>query len=311
MLDAVARDETPSHGDEAPTRNAVSAAAGEAETDTTRAEPRRRWWQRLRAGSGPAPVMDGSTAIHIAGLSKSYAEVPAVESIDLEIPRGRMFGLVGPNGAGKTTVLSMMTGLVRPDSGGVSVNGIDVWSRPDEAKAMIGILPDGLRIFDRLTGAQFLYYAAVLRGIDGATTRTRSRELAAAFGIDDALPRLVSDYSVGMTKMIGLAAAMIHSPRILVLDEPFESVDPVTAAGVIDVLRGYVAHGGTVVLSSHDMEFVERVCSDVAVIARGLVLATGTMDEVRAGGTLAERFAELSQDDNDAGGMEWLHTFSS
>jgi ABC-2 type transport system ATP-binding protein len=190
------------------------------------------------------------------------------------------------------------------------VHGIDVWAEPDRAKRAIGVLPDALRLFDRLSGAQLLHYSGVLRGLDAATVRQRTADLVAAFGLEDATGRLVADYSAGMTKKIALAAAMIHSPRLLVLDEPFESVDPVSAANIVEILQHYVAAGGTVVLSSHGMDLIQRVCDHVAVIVGGRVLAAGTTDEVRGGESLEERFVALAGGRRAAAGMEWLHSFT-
>ena len=204
----------------------------------------------------------------------------------------------------------MVTGLLRPDAGTVTVHGIDVWGEPERAKAAIGVLPDALRLFDRLTGAQLLYYAGVLRGMDAATVKQRTANLVAAFGLEDATSRLVADYSAGMTKKIALAAAMIHSPRLLVLDEPFESVDPVSAANIVEILQRYVASGGTVVLSSHGMDLIQRVCDHVAVVVGGRVLAAGTVDEVRGEQSLEERFVELAGGRKAAEGLEWLHSFA-
>ena len=248
--------------------------------------------------------------LSIKGLGKRYGGTVAVEGIDLDIRAGSFYGIVGPNGAGTTTTLSIVTGLLRPDEGSVTVLGADVWADPAAAKRSLGVLPDRLRLFDRLTGAQLLYYSATLRGLDGATARKRSADLATAFGLQDALGRLVSDYSVGMTKKIALAAAVIHSPRVLVLDEPFESVDPVSAATVTEVLQRYVAGGGTVLLSSHSMDLVERICDSVAVIVDGHVLASGTVDEVRAGRSLEQTFVELAGGRAVTEGMEWLQSFS-
>ena len=247
----------------------------------------------------------------IDGLVKRFGPTTAVAGIDLRVTAGSIFGIVGPNGAGKTTTLSMVTGLLRPDAGRVIVHGADVWKDPVVAKRHMGVLPDRLRLFDRLTGAQLLYYSGTLRGLDRATVVSRTADLAAAFGLEEALDRLVSDYSAGMTKKVALAAAMIHSPRLLVLDEPFESVDPVSAANVTEILRRYVAAGGTVVLSSHSMDLIQRVCDDVAVVVNGAVLDTGTVDEVRKGQTLEERFVELAGGRKSAEGMEWLHSFSN
>lgn len=243
-------------------------------------------------------------------LVKSFGQNVAVAGVDLEVRAGSFYGFVGPNGAGKTTTLSMITGLLRPDSGSIHVHGIDVWARPNDAKRIIGVLPDRLRLFDRLTGAQLLYYSGILRGLDDETVRTRSADLAAAFGLEDALNRLVADYSAGMTKKIALACAMIHSPRVLVLDEPFESVDPVSAVNVTEILQRYVASGGTVLLSSHGMDLIQRVCDHVAIIVHGKVLASGTIDEVRGQNSLEDRFVELAGGRKVAEGMEWLHSFS-
>jgi ABC-2 type transport system ATP-binding protein len=155
-----------------------------------------------------------------------------------------------------------------------------------------------------------LHYAGTLRGLDVHTVRERANDLAVALGLEDALGRLVADYSAGMTKKVALAAAMIHSPRLLVLDEPFESVDPVSAANVIDILQKYVAAGGTVVLSSHGMDLIQRICDSVAIIVNGKVLDSGTVDQVRAGGSLEDRFVELAGGRKAAEGLEWLHSFS-
>ena len=258
----------------------------------------------------PAPAPDARRVLAIEGLVKRFGDNTAVDGISLEVRAGSFFGIVGPNGAGKTTTLSMVTGLLRPDAGTVRINDIDAWADPRAAKQATGVLPDRLRLFDRLTGAQLLYYSGALRGLDSRTVRERSTDLIAAFGLEDAIDRLVADYSAGMTKKIALACAMIHAPRLLVLDEPFESVDPVSAANLTEILERYVAGGGTVVLSSHGMDLIERVCDSAAIIVGGRVLAAGTLDEVRAGQTLEDRFVELAGGRKAAEGMEWLHSFS-
>ncbi|MEO6827418.1 MAG: ABC transporter ATP-binding protein [Microbacteriaceae bacterium] len=248
--------------------------------------------------------------LSISGLVKRFGDNIAVAGIDLDVRAGSFYGIVGPNGAGKTTTLSMVTGMLRPTAGAVSVHGVNVWTNQARAKRSMGVLPDRLRLFDRLTGIQLLYYAGTLRGLDAETVRIRSADLAAAFGLEDALSRLVVDYSAGMTKKIALAMALIHSPRLLILDEPFESVDPVSAANVVEILQKYVAAGGTVVLSSHGMDMIQRICDSVAIIVHGKVLASGTVPEVRGSGTLEERFVELAGGRKAAEGMEWLHSFS-
>ncbi|HWS50052.1 MAG TPA: ATP-binding cassette domain-containing protein [Microbacterium sp.] len=262
------------------------------------------------ASTAPATEVAGPEAIRIRGLAKHFGDHRAVNGIDLTIPAGSFYGIVGPNGAGKTTTLSIVAGLLRADEGSVVVCGIDQAAEPLAAKRVMGVLPDRLRTFDRLTGRQLLYYYGLLRGLSSDVIEKRAADLARAFDLSDALSRVVSDYSAGMTKKIMLAGAMIHSPRVLVLDEPFEAVDPVSSAVILDILRAYVAHGGTVVLSSHGMDLVERVCSRVAIIVGGDVLAEGTIEEVRAGQTLESRFVELSGGIGEVEGLEWLHTFS-
>ena len=261
--------------------------------------------------AGEIVAQESGTVLSVRGLTKRFDDKVAVAGVNLEVSVGAFYGIVGPNGAGKTTTLSMITGLLRPDSGSVVVNGSDVWKDTVQAKRMMGVLPDRLRLFDRLTGAQLLYYAGVLRGLDHAVVRSRTADLAHAFGLEESLGRLVSDYSAGMTKKIALAAAMIHSPRLLVLDEPFESVDPVSAATVTEILKKYVAAGGTVVLSSHSMDLVQRICDHVAVVVNGEILADGTMAEVRNGQTLEERFVDLAGGRTTVEGLEWLHSFSA
>jgi ABC-type multidrug transport system ATPase subunit len=267
-----------------------------------------------KAAAKPAtpgrPAQQQPVVLRAEGIVKRYGQTLAVDDVDLEIRTGSIFGVVGPNGAGKTTTLSILTGLLRPDAGSVTVLDRDVWSDPTAAKRSIGVLPDRLRLFDRLTGAQMLFYSATLHGLDGATARSRSADLARAFGLGDALGRQVADYSVGMAKKIALAATLIHSPRVLVLDEPFESVDPVSATTITDVLRRYTAGGGTVVLSSHSMELVQRTCDSVAIIVGGKVLAAGTMAQVRGRRSLEDTFVELAGGRVVAESMEWLHSFS-
>ncbi len=233
-----------------------------------------------------------------------------MRGIDLDVPRGSFFGLVGPNGAGKTTTLSMVTGLLRPDAGQAFVLGRDVWADPVGAKKLLGILPDGLRLFDRLTGMQLVTYAGLLRGMPRELAAERATELLRALGLTDAAGKLVVDYSAGMTKKVTLASALIHGPRVLVLDEPFEAVDPVSAATIRHILGDFVGAGGTVILSSHVMDLVERICSHLAVIADGEVLATGSVDEVRGDQSLEDRFVDLVGGTTEVEGLSWLRTSS-
>jgi ABC-2 type transport system ATP-binding protein len=252
-----------------------------------------------------------ATAMSLQGLCKTFGSKRAVDHLDLQVRAGCMFGLVGPNGAGKTTTLSMATGLLRPDAGTAAVLGHDVWTDPAAAKALIGVLPDGVRLFDRLSGRELLRYVGLLRRVPPADIASRSAELLEALGLTEDGNTLVVEYSAGMTKKIGLACALIHAPRLLILDEPFEAVDPVSGEGIRSILRSYVRGGGTVVLSSHVMELVESLCDDLAVVAQGRVLASGTVEAVRAGSTLQQRFLDLVGF-TAAGeeGLAWLHSSS-
>jgi ABC-2 type transport system ATP-binding protein len=252
-----------------------------------------------------------SAALSLRGLSKAFGATLAVDSLDLDVPRGSFFGFVGPNGAGKTTTLSMATGLLRPDAGTAHIMGHDVWSDTVRAKQLVGILPDGLRLFDRLTGLQLISYSGLLRGMDRALVVERAHELLSALGLEQEGGTLVVDYSAGMTKKISLACALIHAPRLLVLDEPFESVDPISTSTVRQILEGYAASGGTVILSSHVMDLVQRLCDRVAIVAAGRIRAVGTLDEVRSGMSLEERFVQLVGGQTDVGeGLAWLRSSS-
>ena len=256
-----------------------------------------------------APVPE-RTALSIRGLRKSFDKTEVVHGISLDVPQGSFYGIVGPNGAGKTTTLSMATGLLRPDGGTVAVHGKDFWSDPVAGKAQLGVLPDGVRLFDRLTGAQLLTYAGLLRGMDRDTVDRRTEDLLRALDLTKDAKTFVVDYSAGMTKKIALGCAMIHAPRTLVLDEPFEAVDPVSAANIRDILADYVRSGGTVIVSSHVMDLVQRMCDHVAIIAAGQIRAAGTIDEVRAGASLEDRFVELVGGRQQTEGLEWLRTSS-
>ncbi|MGO3814509.1 MAG: ABC transporter ATP-binding protein [Cellulosimicrobium funkei] len=255
----------------------------------------------------PAPP-DPTAALSLRALWKRFGEKIAVAGIDLDVPAGSFYGLVGPNGAGKTTTLSMATGLLRPDAGSAHVHGTDLWADPVAGKRQLGVLPDGVRLFDRLTGAQLATSAGLLRGMDRDTVAERTTELLAALDLAKDANTFVVDYSAGMTKKIALATALIHAPRTLVLDEPFEAVDPVSAANIRDILAGYVASGGTVVVSSHVMDLVQRMCDHVAVVAGGHVLAAGTVDAVRGDQSLEDRFVELVGGRQSTEGLAWLRS---
>jgi len=251
--------------------------------------------------------MTTAPAVAIRGLTKRFGGFTAVQDVTIDVPVGSLFGVVGPNGAGKTTTFRMCTALLEPDAGTVEVLGGDVWSDPVAAKARIGVLPADLDMFDRLTGAQLLQYAALLRGLPNEVASGRSAELLDAFDLDGDAAKLVVDYSTGMRKKIGLAAALIHSPKVVFLDEPLEAIDPVSQANIVQLLRRFVAGGGTVVLSSHMMEVVERLCDHVAIIDHGRIVTFGATAEVTAGANLTEVFIDaVGGTVRTHGGLEWL-----
>lgn len=236
---------------------------------------------------------DGRPALELDGLYKRFGGPWVVEGVSLSVRPGSFFGLVGPNGAGKTTTLSMAVGLLRPDHGAARIFGTEVWADPVRAKTLVGVLPDGLALPERLSGRELLNYTGLLRGMPQAVVVERADELLRVLELDGAENTVVVDYSAGMRKKIGLATALLHAPKLLVLDEPFEAVDPVSASTIRTILQRFVAAGGAVVLSSHVMSLVENLCDQVAVIHRGRVVAGGTVAQVRGDGTLEEAFVRL------------------
>jgi ABC-2 type transport system ATP-binding protein len=252
--------------------------------------------------------MASSAAVQLLGLVKQFGAKVAVAGVHLEVPGGSFFGLVGPNGAGKTTTLRMATGLLRPDAGTAIVDGVDVWADPVSAKARMGVLPEDLRLFDRLAGSELLAYTGELRSMPRDVIAGRSTELLDVLGLSEAAGTMVVDYSQGMRKKMGLACALLHAPRVLFLDEPFESVDPVSARTIRSVLQRFTASGGTVVFSSHVMDTVERLCDHVAILDAGRLVASGTTADVRGGRPLEDVFVELVGAAAGSGsqGLEWL-----
>jgi ABC-2 type transport system ATP-binding protein len=251
-------------------------------------------------------------ALSVRELWKSFGPKVAVAGISLDVPAGCFFGLVGPNGAGKTTSLRMITGLLRPDHGAVWVNGIDIWRDPVRAKRTIGVLPEDLRLFERLTGAELLTYSGLLRSMDATVVAQRSAELLDVLGLSDAAGTLVVDYSHGMRKKVALAAALLHDPSMLFLDEPFEAIDPVSARTIRAVLERYTGGGATVVFSSHVMETIERLCDRVAIVNAGRIVTEGTLDEVRGEGSLEDAFVRfVGAVDLGARELGWLGSSSA
>ena len=256
--------------------------------------------------------MEGArAAVQARGLARRFGHVNAVAGVDLDVPAGSFFGLVGPNGAGKTPLLSMLTGLVRPDLGTAVVAGADVWADPVAAKSRFGVVQDTPALFDRLTGRELLAFHAALRRIDPGVGRGRADELLGVLDLERDADRLVVDYSLGMTKKLALAAALLHAPSVLFLDEPFGAIDPVSTNTIERMLGQLVERGGTIVFSSHVIDVVERLCDRVAVMASGRIAAAGRLQEVAAGGDLREAFFRLvGATEARVGGLGWLGSSS-
>lgn len=248
-----------------------------------------------------------TSALEIRGLRKTFGGFTAVDDIDLTVEPGTFHGIVGPNGAGKSTTIGMAVGLIAPDAGRIRILGHDAIADRATARSLTGVLPDGLDLPERLTGAELLRYSAGLRGLSRTAAAERAGELIEVLGIIKAAATPLADCSTGNRKKVGLAQALLHAPRLLVLDEPFEAVDPVSAASIRRVLRRFVGSGGTCVLSTHSMLLVEQMCDDVTVIHQGRVVAAGTVAEVAGGIPLEDRFVELvGAETTGTDGLSWL-----
>jgi ABC-2 type transport system ATP-binding protein len=222
-------------------------------------------------------------AIATEKLTRKFGELTAVDGMDLQVESGQFFGFLGPNGAGKSTTIKMLTGLLVPTAGRVSLLGMDFAQHPVEVKRQIGVVPEGMGLFERLTAPEYLEFVGRMYGLDKPTTRKRSDELLEFMQLADRSKTLIADYSHGMQKKLALAAAVIHGPRILFLDEPFEGVDALAAGALKELLGRMTERGVTIFLTSHVLEIVERLCSHVAIIRRGRLVAQGSIDQLRAG----------------------------
>jgi len=232
-------------------------------------------------------------AISTLNLTRRFGDLIAVNDVNLHVASGQFFGFLGPNGAGKSTTIKMLTGLLAPTAGRIEILGLDFADRTADVKRQIGVVPEGLALFGRLTGTEYLTFVGRMYGLDRETTAKRTAELLEFMQLANQPRKLVTDYSHGMQKKLALAAAVIHGPKILFLDEPFEGVDAIAAGTLKSMLQRMIARGATIFLTSHVLEIVERLCSHVAIIARGALVAQGSLDELRAGvasqtpGTLA------------------------
>jgi ABC-2 type transport system ATP-binding protein len=219
--------------------------------------------------------------IRLTELRKRYGKFTAVDGIDLEVPRGELFGLLGPNGAGKTTTIRMIAGILRPTSGTVAVGGIDIQARPLEAKARLGYIPDRPFVYDKLTGGEFLRFAAALYGLQGPAVERRIDELLALFDLSQWKGELTESYSHGMRQKLIIAGALVHRPEVIVVDEPMVGLDPKSARLLKDLFREFVSRGGTILMSTHTMEIAEVMCDRIAIVYRGKIAAQGTMAQLR------------------------------
>jgi ABC-2 type transport system ATP-binding protein len=219
--------------------------------------------------------------IRLEQLTKRYGAFTAVDAIDLEVPQGELFGFLGPNGAGKTTTLRMIAGILRPTAGRVLIGGVDLATRPDEAKARLGFIPDRPFIYEKLTGMEFLRFVAGLFDQQGAIIEHRARELLALFDLADWADELVESYSHGMRQKLIISSAFVHRPEVIVVDEPMVGLDPKAARTLKDLFREYVRRGHTIMMSTHTLEVAQGLCDRIAIIQRGTIRACGTMDELR------------------------------
>src|SRR3954471_1893267 len=249
-------------------------------------------------------------AVETRGLTRDFADFRAVDAIDLAVPAGSFYGFLGPNGAGKSTTIKCLTGLLRPSGGSMRILGMDPAADPVAVKRRIGVVPEDLALFERLTAAETLSFIGQVHGMAAETLTTRSSDLLSLMDLTGAATTLVADFSHGMRKKLALAAALLPAPRLLFLDEPFEGIDAVASRQIKELLHSFVARGGTVFLTSHILEIVERLSTHIGVIANGKIVAQGPMDEVRAGkhgtGTLEEMFIELVGGERPAADFDWL-----
>ena len=234
----------------------------------------------FRAAASHMTSSNRPIALALRGVSKSF-DRPAVDALDLTIYGGEFYALVGPNGAGKTTTLRMVVGLLKPDAGSISIGGIDALSDPVAAKQITAWLSDEPMIYDKLTPYEYLEFVAGLWRIDPAVAQARARELIGWLGLEPHAHERCEGFSRGMRQKVALAGALVHDPKLIILDEPLTGLDAGTARQVKDVLRGRVREGGTVIMTTHILEVAERMADRIGVIARGRLIAEGTLDDLR------------------------------
>ena len=241
-----------------------------------------------------------SPTISTEHLTRRFGDLLAVEDVNLKVAPGQFFGFLGPNGAGKSTTIKMLTGLLAPTSGKIQILGLDLVTNMVEVKRQIGVVPEGMALFGRLTGSEYLNFVGRMYGLDRDTAAQRTAELLDFMQLTDQPKTLVTDYSHGMQKKLALAAAVIHGPKVLFLDEPFEGVDAIAAGTLKVMLQRMIARGATVFLTSHVLEIVERLCTHVGIIHRGRLVAQGSLEELRAAPSTMELLQEGRRSDDPA-----------
>ena len=251
------------------------------------------------------PDAANQPAIELRSVSKRFGEKVAVNELSLVIEKGQFLGLLGRNGAGKSTTLKMLTGLLRPSSGSIHVLGFDMAKDPLEAKRRIGVMPEDMALLEMLSGAQYLTFVGRMYGLDDVTIAARTNELFDVLDLRPDKGAIIGDYSFGMKKKVALSAALLHDPSVLFLDEPFEGIDPVTSRTIKDILLGLQKKGTTLVLTSHILEIVERLCAHVAILHDGALRGHGTIAELSRGGSLETLFVELVGAPK-SGALSWL-----
>jgi len=240
-----------------------------------------------------ATELNPDHAIKTQHLRRTFGDLVAVDDLDLAVPAGTFFGFLGPNGAGKSTTIKILTGLLDKTSGNAEVLGYDIDRDPVEFKRRIGVVPEELALFDRLTGDEYLTFVGRMYAVSRTQLRNRVEELLEMMNLHQDPRKLIVDYSHGMKKKLALAASLVHEPRLLFLDEPFEGIDAIASRQIRDLLHGLVSKGVTIFLTSHIMEIVEKLCTDLAIIHRGKLIGSGTMEEFRRGAGLEETFLGL------------------
>lgn len=229
------------------------------------------------------PLAEGAPAVETFNLVRRFGDFVAVDNLNLTIQRGSFFGFLGPNGAGKSTTIKMLTGLLAPTSGEIRVLSRDLARDALGVKRRIGVVPEDLNLFERLTGAEMLAFTGRMYGLHKSEIAERAAELLDVMELQSEPKKLIVEYSHGMKKKLSLACALIHRPEILFLDEPFEGVDAIASRTLKDLLSRLTSRGLTVFLTSHVLEIIERLCSDIAIISQGKLLAAGSLNELRNG----------------------------